>query len=67
MKVFTMSEARYRALEREDAGKCRVCGKLAYGVEPDAREYPCEHCGANEVYGLEELLVTGELVVRCKG
>jgi hypothetical protein len=26
-------------------------------VEPDARKYECESCGANSVYGAEELLM----------
>ena len=32
---------------------------LAPGVEPDARRYECETCGAREVYGAEELLMMG--------
>ena len=35
----------------------------AYGVEPDARSYECEGCGAAEVYGLEELMLMGELEI----
>ena len=36
-------------------GICVSCGEIQYGgVEPDARDYPCESCGAPEVYGLEE-------------
>ena len=27
--------------------------------EPDARRYRCESCGANAVYGAEELLIRG--------
>lgn len=27
------------------------------GVKPDARRYPCEACGAKQVYGAEELLI----------
>ncbi len=38
-------------------GFCLGCGADADGVEPDAREYPCESCGANKVYGAEELLI----------
>ncbi len=40
-------------------GFCRVCGAEHCGVEPDARKYPCEDCGAREVYGAEELLIMG--------
>lgn len=41
-------------------GKCRACGEKCDGVEPDARKYKCEACGAREVYGMEELLIMGE-------
>lgn len=40
----------------EYVGFCIACGAEAYGVEPDAREYACEECGAKKVYGAEELL-----------
>jgi hypothetical protein len=42
-----------------DTGWCLACGTEAYGVEPDARQYPCESCDAHKVYGLEELLMMG--------
>ncbi len=46
------------ALERDDnMGFCLACGDEAYGVEPDARRYPCESCGEKRVYGAEELLI----------
>jgi len=37
-------------------GFCLACGADAYYVEPDAREYLCEECGAPKVYGAEEIL-----------
>lgn len=40
----------------ESVGFCLACGSEAYGVEPDAREYECEECGARKVYGAEEVL-----------
>lgn len=43
-------------------GGCIQCGKITEGgVEPDAREYECWNCGADAVYGLEELLVMNAL------
>ena len=39
-------------------GFCTACGSEAYGVEPDARRYTCDECGADAVYGAEELLIT---------
>ena len=38
-------------------GFCIYCGEEADGCEPDARQYECESCGANGVYGAEELLM----------
>ena len=39
----------------DNPGFCLSCGAEAEGVEPDARNYECEVCGANQVYGAEEL------------
>lgn len=44
--------------ESED-GFCLACGKTQAGVEPDARQYVCECCGASKVYGAEELVLMG--------
>lgn len=41
----------------EYAGFCLACGEQADGVEPDARNYVCESCGARKVFGAEELLI----------
>lgn len=41
-------------------GFCLACGiDVCSGVEPDARQYECESCGAKKVYGMEELLMMG--------
>ena len=48
------------AVERDDnIGFCLACGEETSGVEPDAREYECDSCGAKAVYGAEELLMQG--------
>lgn len=44
-------------LSLDDPGFCVKCGAEAFGVEPDARQYECESCGALAVYGAEELLI----------
>jgi len=45
------------ACESDDhMGFCIKCGADAYGVEPDAREYECEACGEQAVFGAQELL-----------
>jgi hypothetical protein len=41
----------------DDSGFCLACGYEQDGVEPDARDYTCEECGAHKVYGAEELLM----------
>jgi hypothetical protein len=55
------------AEEIEDGrnGLCRACGEPTTSpVEPDARNYTCGSCGEKEVFGLEELLIMGELELR---
>lgn len=56
-KTFRM-EALEEAME-ENGGFCLDCGTAAYGVEPDARRYLCEECGATQVYGAEEIILMG--------
>lgn len=47
-----------RAIERDDTtGFCKTCGHSQHGVEPDAKNYKCNACGALEVFGAEELLI----------
>src|ERR1700752_605379 len=41
--------------ENENPGFCLICGVEAEGCEPDARNYKCENCGAEQVFGAEEL------------
>jgi hypothetical protein len=56
--IEAVLEACERARESlDDPGFCILCGCEAYGVEPDARRYVCEACGADQVYGAEELLI----------
>lgn len=43
-------------------GGCVSCGEIQYGgCEPDARKYECNNCGKKTVYGLEELVMMGQL------
>lgn len=42
----------------DNPGFCLACGYEQDGCEPDAREYECEECGAERVFGAEELLLT---------
>ena len=41
----------------DNPGFCLICGNVAEGVEPDARNYTCESCGAEQVFGIEELVM----------
>lgn len=47
-----------RETDLDSPGFCNACGEDAEGVEPDARKYRCESCGAMQVYGAEEYLVS---------
>ena len=60
----SMGIEEYLELANSDTGWCVACGTEAYGVEPDAREYTCENCGDNSVYGLEELMLIGLLEIK---
>jgi hypothetical protein len=42
----------------ENNGICLNCGHVQDGCEPDARNYKCEACGENKVFGAEEAVVT---------
>ena len=48
-------------MELDDAGDgwCLACGAVNMGVEPDARRYVCDCCGARKVYGAAELALMG--------
>ncbi len=47
-----------RAVKADDySGFCLACGKKQNNCEPDARDYKCNHCGENKVYGAEEILM----------
>lgn len=48
---------RARMESLDNPGFCIACGGDIEGVEPDAREYECEHCGEPAVYGAEELFL----------
>ena len=41
----------------DNLGICGACGEDAMGVEPDARQYTCEYCEAQRVYGAQEWLL----------
>lgn len=60
MKKFKMTEDEYRENVNDYNGFCLACGECRFGeTEGDARNYPCESCEENKVFGTEELLVMG--------
>lgn len=65
--MIKITEAKYEELCDEDGGFCTYCECVTYGVEPDAREYVCDNCGAAKVYGIEELLIMGEVLIVAEG
>lgn len=58
-KTKSFLETAIEILERDEyQGVCLACGEIAEEVEPDARKYECECCGAEKVYGAEEIILT---------
>ena len=41
----------------DNPGFCLICGLEHGGIEPDAQNYECEACGAEQVFGAEELML----------
>lgn len=58
MITFSLEDVQ-EALEDGTMGFCVECGAEAFGVEPDARNYPCECCEEQTVFGAQELLIMG--------
>jgi len=52
-----LAAAEESAFGDEYTGYCLECGYEHEGVEPDARNYVCESCGARAVYGAEEIVI----------
>ena len=56
-RAITIERVMEQCENDEYEGICLACGEDAQGVEPDAREYECESCGKEKVYGCQELLL----------
>ena len=52
-----MEAVENRTYGLDNPGFCVACGADADGCEPDARNYECEICGEEKVFGAEELLM----------
>jgi hypothetical protein len=59
--IHKMTEEEYREHEDRMTGLCDSCGEEREMCEPDARNYDCEHCGENMVFGVPELLMMGQV------
>ncbi len=42
--------------DNDDSGFCLACGAESRHCESDARNYPCEVCGARRVFAAQEVL-----------
>ena len=60
----SMTEDEYAETREGYEGFCLACGETQAQVEPDGRRYKCEHCGEPKVYGFEELMVMGLLILK---
>jgi hypothetical protein len=55
-----IDENEYNELQDANGGICIYCKGLVWeGCEPDAREYKCQECENNTIYGIEEALLEG--------
>jgi len=61
--MIEVTTDQYKEMLHDGGGYCRSCKQKQWGVEPDARNVECEHCGQNRVFGIEELLVEGSLMI----
>ena len=55
--TFTMEE--FQEAEEMQSGFCLDCGWMQESCEPDARNYHCDECGADRVFGAQEVLLMG--------
>ena len=52
-----MDACERRMVSLDNPGFCLICGFEQDGCEPDACNYQCEACGAEQVFGCEELML----------
>lgn len=60
--MIEITEEEFEELQKSCGGICLACkNRECSGVEPDARNYICSECGEKDVFGVEELLIMGEI------
>ena len=62
--MIRITKDAYHELTDAYQGICRACKAEHDMVEPDAENYSCEACGEDEVFGVEQLLIRGELEIK---
>ena len=63
-----ISKAVYREAQADSMGFCVKCNDfINHGVEPDARNYSCENCGAKTVMGAEQAYLEGFVKIATVG
>ena len=68
-KPLVLKEEEYKLYRDEYAGFCRICWDITNecGVEPDAERYDCDWCGHKGVYGIEQALMYGWIIIEEEG
>ena len=61
MRMFYLTQDEYHAMREEYSGFCTACGAEVSGIEPDASKCICDECDNNSVFGIEELLLMGQV------
>ena len=61
--IHELTEYKYLELVDSMIGLCDACGEERECTEPDAENYPCEACGAERVFGTEQLLIMGKVEI----
>lgn len=65
--MIIMSEEEFVLLkDNANVGICTNCHEQQYDVEPDAGPIMCESCGAKKMYGIETLIVMGQIRISHK-
>lgn len=62
--MIKLSMEDYLELSDSSGGVCLACSELIFGgIEPDAENYSCEYCGEDQVQGIENALIEGNVDV----
>lgn len=65
--IKTISVKTAERYMEEYIGICIHCGAKQIECEPDARQYKCDRCGIEAVYGTEECIMMGYVAISGTG